>query len=69
MMCCQNRCVRQPYFTDLKAFKSVSFFSIDFPLTFIDLGNLLELTLLFPVISVIICHVHIMSFWKSLGID
>ena len=45
------------------------FFFIDFPLTSIDLANLLELTLLFPVISFIICHVRVMSFWQSLSID
>ena len=45
------------------------FFFIDFPLTFIDLGNLLELILLFPVISFILCHVRVMSFRQSLSID
>ena len=42
---------------------------IDFPLTFVDLVNLLELSLLFPVISFIICYVRFMSFRQSLSKD
>ena len=45
------------------------FFFIDFPLTFIDLGYLLELALFFPEIFFIICHVRVMLFWESLSID
>ena len=44
-------------------------FFIALTLTFIDLGNLLELSLLFPVISFIICYVCLMSFWESLSKD
>ena len=40
------------------------FIFTNFPLTFIDLGNLLKSTLLFPVISFIVFHVR-----ESLSID
>ena len=42
------------------------FVFIDFPLTFIDLGNLLKLSLFLPVISYVICYVRLTSSWQPL---